>query len=141
MVPPMSYTGSTLYRLQLILMSIRLLFPARRLAYTKAYIDSAWKRAGICPLDPGRVLRSLKVEAESPKPAIAIPVTPRTSYVSWAQTSQVLALVWGQTALAEKLRTHITLVDKGLQQAITDKEITKHLQGQFYFIFYFISIN
>jgi K+-sensing histidine kinase KdpD len=42
-----------------------------------------------------------------------------------------LALVKGHTASAEKLKAHITKMDKNLQQSVTNKEIAKHLHGQY----------
>jgi hypothetical protein len=116
---------------RLILTTTRLLIPARKLAYTKANVLSTWKLDGIHPFNPNKVLRSWKAEAEASPKSIAIPITPRTSRVSWAHTKQALALIQGRTLSAEKLKVQIAKMVKALQQAITNKEINEHLHQQY----------
>lgn len=58
-------------------------------------------------------------------------MTPATTRMARATSKQALALIKGTSQSAEKLRTLIGHLDKGLQRSITEKELGDHFHQKF----------
>lgn len=105
----------------------RYLFRARRMTYTTKNICAAWEAAGIWPFNPRRVSKPKISASANRRDSLAITATPRNSRMARSTTKLALSYIKGNNETACKLRAIVKQMDKGLQQAITDKEINDHV--------------
>lgn len=88
--------------------------------------------AGIEPFNPRRVLQPKEAKKlGAPTFAVSGPTTPRTTRMARSTTKQALALIKGTSDSARKLRQLVTYMDKGLQTAITEKDLNDHFHEKF----------